>query len=224
MIKIAMCDDELTTLKPISMLLESEIIQQNFDAEITIITDKQKTVFDAIYNHEVDVLFLDVDFKNSGKNGIEFARDLRNINKDFYLVFLTAHQRYMHISFFAKVFDYLVKPINRDVLEELVNRLKHEFECDNKVFLHLNKWVSVRIDDILYIEKDGNKCKVIANQYEQSTPKTLDNLLDELPNNFCKCHRSYIVNKNKILRIDKKNSYVYFSKDTKCPINSHFDL
>ena len=36
---------------------------------------------------------LDIDFKNNGKNGIEFAKDLRKINKNFFLVFLSAHQR-----------------------------------------------------------------------------------------------------------------------------------
>ena len=49
-------------------------------------------------------------------------------------------------------------------------------------------------------------------------------LLNELPIFFRKCHRSYIVNENKILRLDKKNGYVYFSKDIFCPVNSQFNL
>ncbi len=224
MIKIGMCDDDIGNLKITSKLLESEIINQNLEAEITIVTQDQKAIFDEIYNKKIDILFLDVDFKSIGKNGIEFAKDLRDVNKDFYLVFLTAHNRYMHLSFTTKVFDYLVKPITRDVLCDLVERIKNEFTYDKKIFLHVNKWISIRTNDILYIEKQGNKSIVITKQGKTSTNKTLDALLDELPLNFRKCHRSYIVNENKIIRLDKKKGYVYFSKDLYCPINSHFDI
>ena len=162
MIRIGMCDDDLENLKVVSKILESEIITQELDAEITLITDNQKEVFDEIYRKNLDILFLDVDFKGNGKNGIEFAQDLRSVNKDFYLIFLTAHQRYIQISLITKVFDYLVKPINRYVIEDLVKRIKDEFSYDKKIFLHVNKWISIRTNDILYIEKIGNKSIIVT--------------------------------------------------------------
>ncbi len=224
MIKIGMCDDNFETIKSIHLILESQIMENDLDAEITVVTDNQKKIFDKIYNKEIDVLFLDMDFKNSGKNGLEFAKDLRDVNKDFYLIFLTAHQRYMHESFLVKVFDYLVKPTNKDVISDLVLRLKKEFESSNVLFLYLNKWVSIRTDEILYIEKFGNKSQIVTKNSVETSNKTLDTLLKELPNNFRKCHRSYIINENKILTVDKKDGYAYFSKDLRCPINSHFNI
>ncbi len=224
MIRIGMCDDDLDNLNIVSKFLEAEIITQGLDAEITIITDNQKEIFDNVYQKKIDLLFLDVDFKEKGKNGIEFAKDLRQVNKDFYLVFLTAYNRYIHVSLTAKVFDYLVKPINRDTIADLVSRIKEEFSNDKKIFLHLNKWVSIRTNDILYIEKIGNKSIVVTKQGKNSTLKTLDALLEELPINFRKCHRSYIINENKIIQIDKKKGYAYFSNDLYCPINSHFNI
>ncbi|MEG0873207.1 MAG: LytTR family DNA-binding domain-containing protein [Clostridia bacterium] len=224
MIKIGMCDDNLESIKTIAKCLESEIIEQDMDAEIVTITTSQKEIFDAIYKKELDILILDVDFKDKGENGVDFGKKLRNINKEFYLIFLSAHQRYMHTSLIAKVFDYLVKPINKETLQLLVSRLKDEFANDKSIFLHLNKWVSIRTKDIIYIEKDGNKCQVVTNELKSTTTKTLDALLKELPKNFMKCHRSYIVNEDKILSIDTKDHYVYFHKDLKCPINSHFSL
>lgn len=160
-LKIGMCDDELGSIKSFANMLESEIIRQDLNAEITLITSNQKEIFDAVFNREIDILFLDVDFKNNGKNGLDFAEDLRRINKEFFLIFLSAHQRYMHVSFYVKVYDYIVKPANKDVIEELVSRLKGEFKGNKSLFLHLNKWITVRIDDILYIEKIGNKCNIV---------------------------------------------------------------
>jgi len=224
MIKIGMCDDNLQTLTTFSNFLESEIMQQNFNAEITLITNEQKKIFDAIYKKELDVLILDIDFKDIGKNGIEFAKDLRDVNKDFILVFLSAHQRFMHLSLLVKVFDFLIKPVNRETVEVLVSRLIEEFKYSKNHFLHLNKWISVRISDIIYIEKDNNNSNIITATKSYSTTKNLTTLLNELPKNFRKCHRSFIVNEKKITSIDKKKGYVFFTNSLKCPINSYFEL
>ncbi len=224
MIKIAMCDDNLNSIKIASKLLESEIIEQDLDAEISLVSSDQKEVYDAIYEEKIDILFLDIDFKNNGKNGIEFAKDLRKINKKFFLVFLSAHQRYLHASLTTKVFDYLVKPVNRETISELVIRLKEEFKTNKKLFLHLNKWEFVRVDDILYIEKDGKKSNIITESQKYISNKNLNSLLAELPNYFLRCHKSYILNSNKVLSIDKKYGQAFFEREFSCPINNQFEL
>lgn len=224
MIKIGMCDDNLDSVSSVENLLNYSIKQNNFNAKIVTVTKNQKEIYDKIEKKELDILFLDIDFKNNGKNGLDFAKDLRDINKDFYLIFLTASQRYIHNSLFVKVFDYLIKPVNNELIDEIVIRLKEDFENENKIFLHLNKKVSIRTDEILYIEKIGNRAQIVANNFTEYGNVTLDNLLKELPINFVKCHRSYIANANKITKVDKKENFVYFSKNIRCPINSHFDM
>ena len=224
MIKIGMCDDNLNSIKIASKLLEAEIIEQDLDAEISIISSEQKKIFDAIYNNEIDVLFLDIDFKNNGKNGIDFAKDLRKINKNFYLVFLSAHQRYLHVSLTTKIFDYLVKPINRDTISDIVSRLKDEFANNKALFLHLNKWEFVRTDDIFYIEKNGKKSIIVTDDINFTTTKGLNTLLSELPQNFLRCHKSYILNSDKVLSIDKKLGQASFGKNISCPISAQFNL
>lgn len=223
-LKIALCDDDLNNIKLVAKLLEDEISKQDLSAKIVLITSDQDKILKAISHREIDVLFLDIDFKNGGKNGLEFATILRKVNKEFFLIFLTAHQRYMHVSFYAKVFDYLVKPISKDIISEIVFRLKDEFTNNKELFIQLNKWISIRISDILYIEKQRNKSIVVTELGEYYSSKTLDLLLDELPDCFRKSHRSYIVNENKIIYIDKKEKYAYFERNIKCPINSLFDM
>lgn len=223
-VKIGMCDDDLENVKLVAKQLESEIINQNFNAEITLITDAQEKVFESVKNGDIDILFLDIDFKGKGKNGIDFAYELRLVNREFSLVFLSGHQRYMHVSFCVKVFDYIVKPINKTILEQLVSRFKQEYIINKSKFLTLNKWITVRIEDILYIEKDGNKCNVVTGFATYSTTINLNALLDRLPPYFIKCHRSYIANTKRIAAIDKKEQYIYFENGSKCPINSYFKL
>lgn len=89
MIKIGICDDEITIIKAIAKFTESAIISTDFNAEICCMTDNQSVIYEKIKNNEIDILFLDVDFHNGGKNGIDFALELRKINKDFKLIFIT---------------------------------------------------------------------------------------------------------------------------------------
>lgn len=224
MIKIGMCDDDLNAVKLTARFLEAEIIEQNLDAEITLVTNNQKEIFNAIYNYELDVLFLDIDFKDKGKNGLEFEKDLRSINKNFYLVFLSAHFKYIQLSLTNKVFDFLVKPINRDTIEDLVSRLKDEFDKNNLIFLHLNKWSSIRTDKILYIEKEESRCKVVTPSKVLYTTKTLHKLMEDLPSNFIRCHKSYIANTDRIIGVDKKQNMIYFSHGMSCPMTSTLSL
>lgn len=222
MLKIGMCDDNLESLQVVAKFLEAEIIEQELDAEITLITSSQKEIFDAIYNNKLDILFLDIDFKANGKNGIDFAKDLREINRTFYLIFLSAHQRYVHLSFIVKVYDYLFKPINREIIEDLVHRLKKDYSHDKNVFLRLTKWKSIKMDSILYIERIGNKTCVITETNEEMTTKSLDTLLEELSSKFKRCHRSYIVNTEKILGVDRKKGIILLPNCHSCSINNQF--
>ena len=55
MIRIGMCDDNLTVLNGIAKILESELIEQDIDAEITIITNDQNIIYEQIKNQEIDI-------------------------------------------------------------------------------------------------------------------------------------------------------------------------
>lgn len=222
MVKIGMCDDEVEISKSIAIIIEEKCKSVNFNANIEIITDSQEKIHNMILNKEIDVLILDIDFKNGGKNGLDFAADLRAVNKDFYLIFLSAHSRFIHNSMIYKTFDYLVKPIHESIIAELVLRLKDDFEEEKKIFMHVNKSLSIRTDEIMYIEKQRNKAIIYTTDNSYETTGSINSILDLLPQNFRKCHRSYIVNEKKIVSIDRKESVLCLEKGLSCPTTEKF--
>lgn len=222
MIRIGLCDDEIEILNTLHSSLETKIIETGFDANIVLTTYDQKEILKAIKNKEIDILFLDVDFKGTGKNGIEFAKELRQINREFYLIFVSAFQRYIHVSLVAKVFDYLVKPINDDVVTEIVTRLKEEFKFEKNIFVHINKWQSIRANQIYYIQRSGGRTLVNTEDGDYYTRQSLDNLIDTLPRNFKRCHRSSIINEDMVKCLDKKKGKAILLNDRHCSINNQF--
>lgn len=224
MLKIALCDDNLDSIQLVKKLIESQLIEQNVNAEISIVTDDQEKIQELIKNKKIDILILDVEFKNNALNGIEFAKKLRKFNKEFYLIFLSAHQRFLYPALVTKIFDYLIKPVNIDTISDLVSRIKEEFSDDNSMFIKINKWYSIKSDEIIYMEKSINKTNIITTKGVVSCTKTLEKMQESLPKNFIRCHRSFIVNKNKIISIDKKKKQLYLGNDIYCPINDKFNI
>lgn len=224
MLKIAMCDDNLDTTLSIKNMLESELIEQNVDAQIIKVTDNQKEIEELIKNKEIDLLILDVEFDNSELDGIEFAKKLRKYNKEFYLVFLSAHQRFLYPALITKIFDYLVKPANRTQIADLVSRIKEEYAENTVQFIKISKWQTIRASEILYLEKSINKTIIYTTSGEFSCSKTLDQMLDILPKNFIRSHRSFILNKEHLINIDKKEKLAYLDNGFTCPINDKFEI
>jgi len=222
MIKIALCDDNLKSIQNISKLMESIIIEFDMDAEITIVTDDQNIIYNEIKNDNIDILFLDVDFQNSGRNGVEFATELRKFNKSFYLVFLTAHFEYSLLSFKCKTFDYLLKPISSSALVSIFKRFKDEFfSTENKMFVNIKRGLSIRANDILFIERKHNKTYIHAKNCIYESSISLNNIYKTLPSDiFVRNHRSYIVNKDAITEVNKSDSKIFFSSSISCPMGN----
>lgn len=215
---IAICDDELPTLKAIAKITESAIISNGFDAEVSLVTTDQNLILQGIQNHEIDVLFLDVDFNNSGMNGIEFAMKLRELNKDFKLIFMTAHFEYVMLSFKCKTFDYIMKPVDTNKVATVLQRLTTDLSDCELGLLKINKDYMVRIKDILFIERNKSKATIYTKDTTYESCSSLNSLEHDLPNNFVRVHRSYIVNKEHIAKISRENKAIYFDENLCCPL------
>lgn len=215
---IAICDDEPHVLKSIAKITEAAIISSDFDGEVSLATTDQGVIYDGIKNHEIDVLFLDVDFNNSGKNGIEFGIELRKINKEFKLIFMTGHLKYITFAFECKTFDYILKPIDMDRVVAVLKRLITDCsECELGL-LKVNKDYMLRTKDILFIERNKSKATIYTKESTYETCSSLNTLEHDLPNSFVRVHRSYIVNKDQICKISRENKSIYFADNLSCPL------
>ena len=55
MVKIAMCDDDVESLKVSAKILESAIMEQDFNAEIVTVTTDQNKILNEIKNQNIDL-------------------------------------------------------------------------------------------------------------------------------------------------------------------------
>ena len=209
MLHFALCDDNVSFLNRSIAILKDIFVKNDLDAEIFYSTGNPRDFLEYVNNNSIDVMLLDIDF-NSTMSGIELAKLIRKKNKKAYIIFMTGHFEYSLLSFQVKTFDFLVKPITYAKFESTILRVYNDIFDNSSKFINLcNGKYLVRESDVLYIEKYRTKALVHTESSTIEVYGSFKSLETRLPDNFKRCHKSYVVNSEKITKIDGRNNIIY---------------
>lgn len=198
MIKTAFCDDDLSSLNKISVLLDEYRIEKNCDICHAAYNSPFDLLADIERGSQFDVIFLDV--LMPGENGIDAAAEIRKYNSNVKIIFLTSSAEFAVQSYTVGAYFYQLKPIWKESFFRLMDSVlaTQEKERTDGLVLRCKTGISrIEIDRIKYCEvihrtlfihlSDGNILESTGS-------------LDELYNQLCphECfirpHRSYLVN------------------------------
>lgn len=222
MLNFVICDDNQTVLNRLSKMLEAIFINNNIDAEIGLKALNASDVINYLESHKVDVLILDINLK-SEITGCDIADMVRKKNKDVYIIFTTGHLEYALIAYKYKTFDYLPKPIVDERLEETILRLMDDMKSTPSKFIRLNNnRTIINQDEVNYIKKDGMKLVFCTNNRTYETYSSFNKIQSCLPDNFIRCHKSFIVNVKNISDINSNNNTILFSPNESCSIGGKY--
>lgn len=203
-------DDEPRGLSSMQKLLELNCPEVNIlatcqDADDALLKIRQL---------QPQLVFLDVAMP--GKNGFDLLRELNNIS--FEIIFVTAHNSYMLQAFRFSAVDYLLKPVEDDLLTEAVQRAARRI-ADKSGGMQLNTFLHnlqqngsvkkmklcvpslkgikvIEITDIIYCEASSN-----YTNFHLTSGVTLcssrpifeyETLLED--SSFVRVHKSFLVN------------------------------
>src|SRR5882724_1384308 len=109
-------DDEPDGIRTLKKLLELNCPEVEIVATCSNVIDaKQK-----LEETQPNVVFLDI--RMPGKSGLDMLNELSE--KNFEVIFVTAHNEYMLQVLQFSAVDYLMKPVDEDRLTEAVQRVK----------------------------------------------------------------------------------------------------
>lgn len=222
MLNFVICDDNPNILNKFSVILESIFINHNYDAEIGLVTSDVDKLLDYIEDNKTDVLILDINLK-SDKTGLEIASAVREKHKNIYFIFTTAHLEYAMIAYKFKTFDYLAKPVTSERLEETIVRLFEDIYGLPKRYIKIdNKKTIIDENEVLFIKRDGMKLVFHTKNRDYESYSSFNKIQSQLPSNFVRAHKSYIVNVNNIVNLDPVSNMIYFGDDSACDIGPKF--
>lgn len=224
MLKFILCDDNQNTLNQLSIMLESIFLKNDLDVEIVFKTPTEKELLEYIKSNPVDVLILDIQL-SSKSAGLDIANKIRENNKDCYIIFATAHPEFVFLAYQCKTFDFICKPITKERLEETVLRLFSDIKGTmnaNKYIKLNNKNTIINENEVQYIKRDGMKVIFHTPSRDYEVYSSFAKLKNQLPNNFVRCHKSFIANVNNIDKLEPVANLIYFKNNTTCEIGPKY--
>lgn len=168
-----------------------------------------------------DIFFSDIELDcNNGFTGIDACKMLRDKNYSGIIIFLTAFKEYVFKGYDVQAFNYLLKPINQDSLNNCLNKFISIYSNDFYYHHKGNDIFKIPYYEIVYIEKKGHDAIIhtVTEIYAERT--SLNEIFNRLPDFFIRSHKSYIVNINKVksLRLNE----LLLIGDKSIPVSRNF--
>lgn len=193
--EIALCDDSTEWLDDLEEKILS-IMGDKCNINKFVLPER---LIDFIVNNHVDILITDISMP--GKDGIELAQILRENTTNLQIIFVTAYD-YIEKVFKVKPVYYLEKPVKIKNLQEALRIAVDNIEGRGFITVtDQKKTFRICTDDIIYIESYQRKVHIFTEKEVYESFLKLDDLVDELPVNFVRSHKSFIVNMDKIKRV-----------------------
>lgn len=192
--QIAICDDEPKILEVLSQKIKSVFTQLKISAEYVCAADSAQ-MMEYLQKNSVDVLFLDIDMPVF--TGMDIAAFLNEKHPNTILVFVTSHDALVYQSFVYRPFGFVRKTHLEGELQELIERIGKELLRRKRdlVICKGQEWIRILLQDILYIEAEGNYLHIHTPNEVFRVRETMTHMEKEvLEKGFLRCHKGYLIN------------------------------
>ncbi|WP_300663463.1 LytTR family DNA-binding domain-containing protein [uncultured Acetatifactor sp.] len=217
--RIAICDDELRYRRMIHEKLLQDSICHDYEAEISEYASGAELLAAMERGYSADVFFLDIQMEG-GDEGIRLGRALRRRGEDGLIVYITGFIDYVQIGYEVKAFRYLLKSQIAEGLPKVLGDIRQELSGSSYLFQAGGESLRVDKRDILYLESRIRILRLVTAEREYSFYDSLDHAQQELGESFLRCHRSFLVNIDRIRRYS--SSEIVLEGDVPIPVSRSY--
>ena len=220
MIKIIVIEDEKSQQDKIKEVISKLIFKTTEDIKVEYFTKYNKSLQKIIDDDSIRKIFImDIELENN-ISGIQIAKKIRENDWESEIIFTTSHDKMFETVYrnIYQVFDFIEK--YHDMSERLSKDLEIIFNknFDNKMLMYSNRLFDLKIyyRSILYIyrEKDERKLVIVTDTNIFKVGLTISEMLELLDDRFKQCHRSCIVNKDRVQKYEWNEGYFVLDNKT----------
>ncbi len=225
-VHFALCDDEVEQLNILHEIITQISGIKGYEVTIDTYASGSKLVHAFQHmSHPYDLVFLDMQMPEI--DGIETGKGIRELNKDVIIIYITGFVDFAINAFEIRAFDYILKPVDTKKLEKALEEALAKIEAthvlkagvDDLLILNYDKKiVSIKQEDVIYLEKSENKVVVVCKDCKYEIYDSLNNMKKKLNEHmFLQTHQGFIINKKKICRYE--NQQVALTQEYVIPVS-----
>lgn len=217
MLKLAVCDDSLLFLQEMREALESD----QRVGKVDVYEDPENLMEDIDKGEKAfDAIFMDIELEKE-ENGIEYVKEIFRKAPEIPLIYVTGyHDRYVQQVFLneANLEGYLMKPLDREILGQYLDKISEKKSTKHMLCFSIKgKPYMIGADHILYLESDNHRVVIHTEEQTYSVYGKLSNIQKQLPASFIQCHKSFLINMNRVKYIE--GNEICFSDGRRVPIS-----
>jgi two-component system LytT family response regulator len=214
-----------------------ELLQSHPEIEIAAECANGMEAVKAVAEHKPNLIFLDVQMpKLTGFDVLEL------IGTDIPVIFVTAYDQYAMRAFDVHAIDYLLKPIGRERFDAAVERVKNRLGekmpaaaelaaaarppqqfAERLVVKDGTKVTIIPVGKLDYAEAQDDYVALATQGKKHLKQQTIAGLEASLnPGDFVRIHRSYIVNLERVARIEpygKESRLAILTDGSRLPVS-----
>lgn len=206
-----------------SAYIKKTIEKNFFNCSIPLITSNFEALRKFIELLEKPAIFiLDIMFGNEAM-GFKMADLISQRQQTALTVFITNYPDKILINSFYKIraFNIILKASRKFENElDMTIRMAMSQIAENNILIYKDRFTTISIKrvGIIYAEtiKGANKIAVYHKNGIYEIRSGLSKFLKQLPSCFIRCHNSYIINTNEVIRIHYSTKEIFLTDGHKC--------
>lgn len=199
MYRIAICEDEPSEAVTLENMVYEVLAEVDSGVSCTVYSDTA-ALRQALEGGKEEIHLILMDILMPGKNGMEFAEEMRAAGIKNGIVFITYSMDYILQGYDVQAIKYILKPIDKEELKKAI------FYDYYNHFLSKNFYVrqggtmrTFQLKDLMYVENKPKKSAIYLKDDMILVREKLLNLEKELrPHGIYRCHQSFLVNINNV--------------------------
>lgn len=206
--KIALCDDCEADRAYVLPMVERWAEASHHTVCTEVFPSAESFLFRHPGGGDCDILLLDIEM---GKmDGVTLAKSIRQTNEAVQIVFLTGFADYIGEGYEVAALHYLMKPIRRDKLFDVLDRAVTALRKAGRTLLLPVEGETLRLilDRVEYVEAFSHTVCVVTENETLQVKKPISEMETLLGADFLRCHRSYLVHIAHIARLSKTEVFL----------------